>query len=78
MTALGGVLATNYRQLATKHVRAAQRRSPRLRRSPSNPAPLILLDRIIGAIFALVGAAMFLLTLIDLIVGPGRLIHYGN
>ena len=75
---VGGLLATNYRELATKHIRAAQRWSPRLRRNSRDPAPLVLIDRIIGAIFALLGAAMFLLALIDLIVGPGRLIQYGQ
>ena len=75
---VGGLLATNYRELATKHIRAAQRWSPRLRRNSGDPAPLVLIDRIIGAIFALLGAAMFLLALIDLIVGPGRLIQYGQ
>jgi hypothetical protein len=37
----------------------------------------VLLDRMLGALFAAVGAATFLLTLIDLIIGPGRLIDYG-
>ena len=78
LTVVGGLLATNYRGLATKHIRAAQRRSTRRRRNPMDPAPLVLIDRIIGAVFAFLGAAMFLLALIDLIVGTGRLIQYGQ
>ncbi|MGI5183825.1 hypothetical protein ACQEVZ_46980 [Dactylosporangium sp. CA-152071] len=77
VTLVGAALATNYRDVATKHVRAAQGWSPRLRRKPADPAPFILLDRILGSLFAVVGAATFLLTAIDLIVGPGRFIDYG-
>lgn len=78
LVAVGGVLVTNCRHLATKHVRAAQRLSPRLRRRPADLAPTVLLDRIIGGVFALIGVAMLLMTVIDLIVGPGRLVHYGR
>jgi hypothetical protein len=77
MTVVGAALATNYRDVATKHVQAAQRWSPRLRRRPRDPASFVLLDRMLGALFAVAGAATFLLTLIDLIVGPGRFIDYG-
>jgi len=77
MTVVGAALATNYRDVATKHIRAAQRWSPRLRRKPADPAAFVLLDRMLGALFAVVGAATFLLTAIDLIIGPGRFIEYG-
>ncbi|MEV6843494.1 hypothetical protein [Actinoplanes sp. NPDC051411] len=78
MTVAGTALATNYRELAAKHVRAAQRWSPRFRRGPADQTPLVILDRIIGGIFAVVGGVMSCLVLLDLIVGPGRLIYYGR
>ncbi|MEV6924471.1 hypothetical protein AB0M46_08175 [Dactylosporangium sp. NPDC051485] len=77
MTVAGAALATNYRDVATKHIRAAQRWSPRLRRKPADPAGFVRLDRMLGAFFAVVGGLAFLLTAIDLIVGPGRFIGYG-
>jgi hypothetical protein len=77
MTVVGAALATNYRDVATKHIRAAQQWSPRFRRKPADPATFVLLDRMLGALFATIGAATFLLTAIDLIVGPGRFIEYG-
>lgn len=49
-------------------------RVPRLRRKPADPIAFDLLHRMLGALFAVVGTATFLLTTIDLIVGPGRLI----
>lgn len=77
MAVVGAALATNYRDVATKHIRAAQQWSPRLRRKPTDPAPFVLLDRMLGGLFAVIGVAMFLLIAIDLIVGPGRFIDYG-
>jgi hypothetical protein len=76
-TVVGTALATNYRDLATKHIWAAQRWSPRLRRQPADPTPFVLLGRVLGAFFAVVGAALLVLTVADLIVGPGRFIQYG-
>ena len=72
MTVVGGALATNYRGLATKHVRLSQRWSPRLRRRPPDPASFVLIERIIGVVMVLVGTVMVPLTLIDLVVGTGR------
>ena len=66
MTVVGAALATNYRDVATKHIRAAQQWSPRLRRKPTDPAPFVLLDRMLGGLLAVVGAATFLA--IDLVV----------
>lgn len=70
MMVAGGALATNYRGLATKHVRLALRWSPRFRRRTPDAASLVLMDRIAGAVCALAGAAVFLPTLIDLVVAP--------
>ncbi|WP_433618339.1 hypothetical protein ACQP2P_20850 [Dactylosporangium sp. CA-139114] len=77
LTVVGIVLATNYRDLATRHIRAAQRWSPQFRRQPADPTPFVLLDRVLGAFFAIAGAAWVVLTVADLIVGPGRFIQYG-
>ena len=77
LTATGIALVTNYRQLATKHIQAAQRWSPRFRRQRADPTRLVLLDRVVGAALAAVGAALIVLTIVDLIVGPGRFVQYG-
>jgi hypothetical protein len=76
LTATGTVLVTNYRQLATTHFQAAQRWRPRFRRQRVDSIRLVLLDRVVGAALAVVGAALVLLTIVDLIVGPGRLVQY--
>jgi hypothetical protein len=77
LTVTGIAFLTNYRQLATRHIQAAQRWSPRFRRRPARRTRLVLLDRVLGAVLAVVGAALIVLTTVDLIVGPGRFVQYG-
>jgi hypothetical protein len=77
MAVAGAALATDYRGIATKHVRAARQWSPRLRRKPVDLAAFVVFDRMLGALFTIVGVAVFLVTAIDLIVGPGRFVDYG-
>jgi hypothetical protein len=38
----------------------------------------VRLERVIGVVFAIIGAVMLLLVTIDLIAGPGKLIQYGG
>jgi hypothetical protein len=54
MTVVGAALATNHRDSVTRHVRAAQRKSPRLRRGATEAARFVLLDRMLGVLFAVV------------------------
>ena len=71
---VGTVLATNYRDLVVKHIKVSQQWSP-FRREPLDPAPFIILERVLGAVFAVFGTALLVLAIADLIVGPGRFIH---
>jgi hypothetical protein len=74
--AAGTVLATNYHDLVAKHIKVAQQWSP-FRREPLDPAPFIVLERVLGAVFAVLGTALLVLAIADLIVGPGRFIQQG-
>ncbi|MER7283821.1 hypothetical protein ABT369_56350 [Dactylosporangium sp. NPDC000244] len=67
------MLATNYRDLARKHIRAAMRWSPRLgARNRMTEQDALLLDRGIGAIFAIVGALLVMRAVSDILTAAGQ------
>ncbi|MER7009561.1 hypothetical protein ABT297_41845 [Dactylosporangium sp. NPDC000555] len=72
ITSVGVVLATNYRDLARKHVRAAMRWSPRLRpRNRIAERDALILDRAIGSIFAAMGTFMTVHAVSDILAATG-------